>query len=60
MFRNFPAFSHVIRRYSFALPPSLTPAAMKKLVEKRNAQFCDAVNGLLRQSVKYSPLDPTS
>jgi len=30
---------------------------MKKLVEKRNAQFCDAVNELLRRYVKYSPLD---
>jgi len=31
---------------------------MKKLVEKRNAQFCDAVNELLRQFVNPSPLDP--
>ena len=31
-------------RHSLTLPPSLTPAAMKKLVEKRNAQFSDAVN----------------
>ena len=38
-----PALTNVIR-YAHALPPSLTPAAMKKLVEKRNAQFCDAVN----------------
>ena len=50
-------FSHTIR-YSFAPPPSLTPAAMKKLVEKRNAQFCDAVNELLRRSVEHSPLIP--
>ena len=55
MFRNSPAFSHVTR-YSLALPPSLTPAAMKKLVEKRNAQFCDAVNELLDQFVKHSSL----
>ena len=47
---------HVIR-YSLALPPSLGPAAMKKLVEKRNAQFCDAVNELVRQFVRDSPLD---
>jgi len=44
-------------RYSLALPPSLGPAALKKLVEKRNAQFCDAVNELVRQSVRDSPLD---
>jgi hypothetical protein len=31
-------------RYAHSLPPSLTPAAMKKLVERRNVQFCDAVN----------------
>lgn len=57
MFRHFPSFTHVIR-YSLALPPSLAPAAMKKLVEKRNAQFCDAVNELVYQSVRDSPLDP--
>jgi hypothetical protein len=25
-------------------PPSLTPAAMKKLIAKRNQRFADAVN----------------
>lgn len=42
-FLGLPALTNVIR-YAHALPPSLTPAAMKKLIEKRNAQFCDAVN----------------
>lgn len=42
-FGDFPGFITPFR-HSLALPPSLTPAAMKKLVEKRNAQFCDAVN----------------
>jgi hypothetical protein len=49
--------THIIR-HSLALPPSLTPAGMKKLVEKRNAQFCDAVNELVRQPARDSPLDP--
>ncbi|KAH7919907.1 P-loop containing nucleoside triphosphate hydrolase protein [Leucogyrophana mollusca] len=30
-----------------SLPPSLTPAALKKLVEKRNERFSDAVNELI-------------
>lgn len=38
--------THVIR-YPPVLPPSLRPAAMKKLVEKRNTGFCDAVNELV-------------
>jgi DEAD/DEAH box helicase domain-containing protein len=33
-----------VNRSGYALPPALTPAAMKKLVEKRNEQFCHAVN----------------
>ncbi|KAF9792472.1 P-loop containing nucleoside triphosphate hydrolase protein [Thelephora terrestris] len=44
--------------YAHSLPPSLTPAAMKKLVEKRNAQFCDAVNELLAKTSEVE--DPVS
>ena len=47
---------HIIR-YSLALPPSLTPAAMKKLVEKRNAQFHQAVNELVYRSARVPPSD---
>ncbi|TFK42769.1 DEAD/H helicase [Crucibulum laeve] len=33
--------------FQYTAPPTLTPAAMKKLVEKRNQQFEQAVNELL-------------
>ncbi|OCH95579.1 P-loop containing nucleoside triphosphate hydrolase protein [Obba rivulosa] len=33
--------------FAYALPPALTPAAMKKLVERRNNRFVEAVNELL-------------
>ncbi|KAL7283261.1 hypothetical protein ACG7TL_002690 [Trametes sanguinea] len=38
---------------AYALPPALTPAATKKLVERRNERFIEAVNELLRAT----PLD---
>lgn len=31
-------------RLAYALPPALTPAATKKLVERRNERFTEAVN----------------
>ncbi|KAJ7184209.1 P-loop containing nucleoside triphosphate hydrolase protein [Mycena filopes] len=54
-------------------PPSLTPAAMKKLIEKRNDRFSQAVNelilatgveddpaGLLKAAARsYIPIDPS-
>ncbi len=33
-----------VRRLAYALPPALTPAATKKLVERRNERFTQAVN----------------
>ncbi|KAI8998791.1 DEAD/H helicase [Trametes punicea] len=33
---------------AYALPPALSPAATKKLVERRNERFVEAVNELLR------------
>ena len=30
--------------FAYALPPALTPAATKKLVERRNSRFVEAVN----------------
>jgi len=30
-------------RSSLTIPPSLTPAAVKQLIEKRNQNFCEAV-----------------
>ncbi|KAI0670538.1 DEAD/H helicase [Trametes maxima] len=33
---------------AYGLPPALTPAATKKLVERRNERFAEAVNELLR------------
>ncbi|RPD79912.1 P-loop containing nucleoside triphosphate hydrolase protein [Lentinus tigrinus ALCF2SS1-7] len=33
--------------FAYALPPALTPAATKKLVERRNNRFVEAVNELL-------------
>ncbi|CDO70744.1 hypothetical protein BN946_scf184798.g59 [Trametes cinnabarina] len=33
---------------AYALPPALTPAATKKLIERRNQRFVEAVNELLR------------
>ncbi|KAI0747965.1 P-loop containing nucleoside triphosphate hydrolase protein [Daedaleopsis nitida] len=34
--------------FAYTLPPALTPAATKKLVEKRNNRFVEAVNELLK------------
>ncbi|KAI0807176.1 P-loop containing nucleoside triphosphate hydrolase protein [Fomes fomentarius] len=34
--------------FAYALPPALTPAATKKLVERRNDRFVEAVNELLK------------
>ncbi|TFK81693.1 DEAD/H helicase [Polyporus arcularius HHB13444] len=34
--------------FAYALPPALTPAATKKLVERRNNRFVEAVNELLK------------
>ncbi|KAI0709033.1 P-loop containing nucleoside triphosphate hydrolase protein [Earliella scabrosa] len=34
--------------FAYALPPALTPAATKKLVERRNERFVEAVNELLK------------
>ncbi|EMD38568.1 hypothetical protein CERSUDRAFT_82843 [Gelatoporia subvermispora B] len=33
--------------FGYTLPPALTPAAMKRLVERRNSRFVDAINELL-------------
>lgn len=33
-----------VSEFAYAMPPTLTPAAMKKLVEKRNERFSTAVN----------------
>ncbi|KAA1474847.1 DEAD H helicase [Dentipellis sp. KUC8613] len=35
---------------TFTLPPALTPAAVKKLVEKRNERFIEAVNNLIQST----------
>ncbi|KAI9064267.1 P-loop containing nucleoside triphosphate hydrolase protein [Trametes sanguinea] len=43
---------------AYALPPALTPAATKKLVERRNERFVEAVNELLRATPPDD--DPTA
>lgn len=55
--QSLPNLPYVVR-YSLTLPPSLTPAAMKKLVEKRNGQFCDAVNESVHRPVRDFPANP--
>ncbi|THH10992.1 hypothetical protein EW146_g8195 [Bondarzewia mesenterica] len=44
--------------YMFTLPPSMTPAQVKKLIEKRNERFALAINELLQATENSS--DPVA
>ncbi|KAF7972104.1 hypothetical protein HWV62_18928 [Athelia sp. TMB] len=48
----------LLKQTSYQPPPSLTPAALKKLVEKRNQLFCKAVEELiLATPINEDPVD---
>ncbi|EGO21629.1 hypothetical protein SERLADRAFT_451651 [Serpula lacrymans var. lacrymans S7.9] len=47
---------NLLKRLGLSLPPSLAPAGLKKLVEKRNERFCEAVNELIGAASNEDPV----